>query len=286
MSGTPAPSNRFLVSLYGTPPEPLRDVFMSVVRAGTLEAGVEHNIERDYYPGHELIYCYEGQGWARLNGKTHQVGPGQMLWVNCHHPHSYGSVKSQPWKVDWIRVEGPTMDKIWSLLRADAQPLFSGIKEQPTRELFTRIFEQMQSRSTAAAAWVHAEVSTLAAHLSDSRQLHPVGPLDDLPAAIERVLQHLRLYYHKPMRVSDLAAMAGMSPSHFTRTFRAAIGYAPIDWLRHYRINQARRRLLESTDPIKEVARQVGYSDQFYFSKDFKRYTGLAPTAFRDTEGG
>ena len=49
--------------------------------------------------------------------------------------------------------------------------------------------------------------------------------------------------------------------------------------------NQAKRRLVESDDAIKEVAQQVGYSDQFFFSKDFKKMTTLTPTQFRQTEG-
>jgi AraC family transcriptional regulator, arabinose operon regulatory protein len=281
-----SPTTRFLTSLYGTAPEPLRDTFLSVVRAGTLEAGPDHRIERDYYPGHELIYCYSGRGWARLGGKVFEVHAGEMLWVNCHHPHSYGSHPDQPWQVDWVRVEGPGIERIWTQLRVGAQPVLRSIPSEPCRRHFADIFLHMQRNGLGPAAWIHAGVCSLIALLADSRQANPVGPLDDLPAAIERTLQHLRLYYHKGIRVSDLATMAGMSPSHFTRTFRAAIGSAPIDWLRHYRINQARRRLLESKDPVKEVARQVGYSDQFYFSKDFKRYTGLAPSAYREAESG
>jgi AraC-like DNA-binding protein len=75
-----------------------------------------------------------------------------------------------------------------------------------------------------------------------------------------------------------------MSESHFSRLFKSCIGTSPIDWLRRERINQAKHRLIESEDPIKEVARQVGYSDQFFFSKDFKRMTRMTPTQFRQQE--
>ena len=142
----------------------------------------------------------------------------------------------------------------------------------------------MQNERPAGAAWIHAHVAALVALACESRQSHPLAPHHDLPQALERVLQHMRLYYHKPLRVAELAEMAGMSPSHFNRVYRTALGASPIDWLRHYRISQAKRRLLESMDPIKEVARQVGYADQFYFSKDFKKFTSLTPTAFRETE--
>jgi transcriptional regulator GlxA family with amidase domain len=102
--------------------------------------------------------------------------------------------------------------------------------------------------------------------------------------AVAKAIEQMRLYYHKPTRVADLADLAGMSESHFSRMFKAAMGTSPIDWLRRERINQAKRRLVESEDAIKEVAQQVGYSDQFFFSKDFKKMTSLTPTQFRQTE--
>lgn len=276
---------QFLISLHGVPAEPLRDVFLTVVRAGRLKAGPEHRIERDYYPGHELTYVRAGRGWARLRGKTFEVKPGQLLWVNCHHPHAYGASRDDPWELDWIRVEGSTMDRTWTMLHADSQPVFESMDMARATPELEAIFALMQQDNAAHAAWIHVHVAALLALAFDSRENHPLAEHHDLPIQLERVLQHMRLYYHKPLRVSELADIAGMSPSHFNRVFRSALGASPIDWLRHYRIAQAKRRLLESTDPIKDVARQVGYADQFYFSKDFKRFTALTPTAFRETEG-
>jgi AraC-like DNA-binding protein len=101
---------------------------------------------------------------------------------------------------------------------------------------------------------------------------------------VSKALERMRLYFHLPMRVAELANLSGMSESHFSRQFKAAIGTSPIDWLRRERINQAKRRLIESDDPVKEIARQVGYHDQFFFSKDFKKMTKLTPTQFREQE--
>ena len=94
----------------------------------------------------------------------------------------------------------------------------------------------------------------------------------------------MRLFYFKKLRVSELAALSGMSESHFTRLFRSAFGTTPIDWLRRERISQAKRRLAESSDAIKEIAAQVGYGDHYFFSKDFKQFTGIPPREFRRRE--
>jgi len=86
--------------------------------------------------------------------------------------------------------------------------------------------------------------------------------------------------------VEQMASLAGLSVPHFFRCFQKATGTTPIRFLRQERISQAKRRLLESRDSIKEIAEQVGYSDPFYFSRDFKQHTGTSPAQFRKRELG
>jgi AraC-like DNA-binding protein len=62
------------------------------------------------------------------------------------------------------------------------------------------------------------------------------------------------------------------------------MGTSPIDWLRRERITNAKRRLVESDEPVKRIAEQVGYHDRFFFSRDFKQVTGQTPTEFRNSE--
>jgi AraC-like DNA-binding protein len=54
--------------------------------------------------------------------------------------------------------------------------------------------------------------------------------------------------------------------------------------LRRERINQAKKRLIETDDSIAEIAEQTGYYDQFYFSRDFKRMTTVTPSGYRQRE--
>lgn len=51
-------------------------------------------------------------------------------------------------------------------------------------------------------------------------------------------------------------------------------------------MNQAKHRLIDTDEPIKEIARQCGYRDPYFFSKDFKKLTGLPPTDYRVQERG
>jgi len=279
---------RFVLSLHHTPGEPSRSVFYSVVRAGHLIAGPEHRIERDTYPGHELILCLRGGGFVRVAGREHPVRPGDLVWVNCYHPHAYRADSRSPWELYWIRVEGPGLDRIAGLLSADRLPVVTGAGRSEMKGLFERIFRRLQGGRPDAPAFISAKVARLVALLFSARlKLGDVARTEAvLPPALARPVQTMRLYFHRPLRVAELAALAGMSESSFMRWFKQVMGTSPIDWLRRERITQAKRRLSETNDSIKEIAGQVGYSDQFFFSKDFKKCTGSTPTDFRRREQG
>ena len=278
------PETVFFTNLYATPADWRRDVFYSVVRAGHLRAGVEHRIQRETYPGHELILCLSGRGWVQIAGKRHEAGPGSLVWVNCHHPHAYGAVTKDPWELYWVRVEGRTLDRISQLLEVRTYPVFQGFQASAAAVDFEHTFRSLNGNRPCDAAHINASIAAIIARAFDARLSDPDMIRPELPMPVQKALEKMRLYFHQPIRVVELAQLAGMSESHFSRQFKAAIGTSPIDWLRRERINQAKRRLIESDDPVKEIARQVGYADQFFFSKDFKKMTKLTPTQFREQE--
>ncbi len=278
------PETTFLTNLYATPADWQRDLFYCVVRAGHLKAGFEHRIQRETYPGHELILCLSGHGWVQVGGKRHEVSPGSLVWVNCHHPHQYGAMAKDPWEVFWVRVEGRQLDRTSQLLDVHAAPVFQQLNTEAAAADFQRAFRYLEGTRPCDAAHVNAAIAAIIAAAFESRLSDPGALQPELPPAVAKSLEKMRLYFHQPIRVVELAQIAGMSESHFSRQFKSAIGTSPIDWLRRERINQAKRRLIESDDPVKEIARQVGYADQFFFSKDFKRMTKLTPTQFREEE--
>ncbi|HCN76741.1 MAG TPA: hypothetical protein DIT13_06055 [Verrucomicrobiales bacterium] len=280
----PAKETVFLRNYHATPLEWQRDLFFCVMRAGHLRGGAGHRIGRETYPGHELILCLGGRGWVQVAGRRHEAGPGDLVWVNCHHPHLYGAVKQDPWDLYWVRVEGRTLDRLGELLEVRSRPVFAGVEPEAAKGDFEGIFHRLESGRPCDAAHVNARVAALLAAAFESRLGDALELRPELPQPVQRALERMRLYFHEPIRVAELAALAGMSESHFSRQFKAFVGTSPIDWLRRERINQAKRRLAESDDAVKEIARQAGYTDQFFFSKDFKRMTGLTPSQFREQE--
>lgn len=270
-------------SLFATPSALHAELFYTVVRAGHLIGGPDHHIQRPHYPGHELILCLRGRGFTRIGGRRHLVGARQLVWTNCHRPHEHGAIASDPWELYWMRIEGPRLDRMAAVLEVESAPVFSGFDFAEAGRIFRAVFALMKEQRAEAPARIHAALAQLLALLFTARQgQSPAEPPS--PPALQRAVEQMKLFYFQKHRAAELAALCGMSESHFTRLFRAAFGTTPIDWLRRERINQAKRRLAETNDAIKEIAAQVGYGDHYFFSKDFKQLTGVPPREYRRRE--
>jgi AraC-like DNA-binding protein len=277
---------KILISLFHTPTEASREIFYCVLRAGHLIAGLDYRRVHPNYPGHKLLLCLKGNGFVEINGRTWPVGPGDVAWIYNHHDNKHWPADRSPWEMYWIRVDGPHLDQVYKTLTASGSPVFTGVDDRASAAIFRRIFRIMKSRSIAMEAAMHAEVAAVLRQLFAAR--HSANPSasdkTEIPKTLHKPMEAMRLYYDKPLRIAELAALAGMSVSNFFRHFKAATGTSPIDWLKRERINQAKRRLLETDDSIAEIAEQTGYYDQFYFSRDFKRMTQVSPSEYRQRE--
>jgi AraC-like DNA-binding protein len=99
----------------------------------------------------------------------------------------------------------------------------------------------------------------------------------DTTAAIELTQDYMVGHYQEPFTLEGLAQMAGLSISHYSRLFKKYIGYSPIDYLTHLRVDRAKELLVLSDYRLKSIANSVGYTDEFYFSRIFKKVTGVSP---------
>ena len=114
------------------------------------------------------------------------------------------------------------------------------------------------------------------------REMTPGGTLSALgDVGIQRALSTIHTSPEKPWTVDELAHIAGSSRTVFSKRFRAALGFAPIEYVAYWRIEMACRLLSESGLSLDEIAGRVGYNDSNAFSRAFRRIKNVAPGAYR-----
>ena len=87
--------------------------------------------------------------------------------------------------------------------------------------------------------------------------------------------------FSKNASVEELAELYGISTAHFIRSFKNSYGTTPAKYRIKKQMQNAKNLLRETQISVSDVAEQCGISDQFYFSRLFKSYTGMTPSEFR-----
>jgi AraC-like DNA-binding protein len=104
-----------------------------------------------------------------------------------------------------------------------------------------------------------------------------IGFADGNLAHITRTVQWIRDHHDDPIRIGQLAALAGMSESTFHRHFRAVTRMTPIQYQKAVRLQQARLALVSGGRDVSEVAHAVGYDSASQFSREYRRLFGAPP---------
>jgi AraC family transcriptional regulator len=140
----------------------------------------------------------------------------------------------------------------------------------------------------ATGGWLAAEslanvlVVHLIRHLLSPRRPER-GPDGAMPRGrLRAVVEYIEEYIAAGLTLEQMAAVARLSPYHFARQFKTAIGLPPHQYVIMRRVERAKHLLQSGTDlSLAEVAARAGFSDQSRFSGHFKRLVGVTPGQFR-----
>ncbi len=97
----------------------------------------------------------------------------------------------------------------------------------------------------------------------------------------EKAIQFIESHYAEAITLEDVADHVGLSPNYFSKLFKNELGKGYAEYLAEYRIEKSKKLLAETAESVKEISARVGYPDQKYFSKLFRKVTGIKPSEYR-----
>ena len=98
---------------------------------------------------------------------------------------------------------------------------------------------------------------------------------------IRQVAEYISAHYAEPLTLEEVAGHIHLNPSYLSTIFKKITNLSFREYLNKVRIEEAQRLLLNTDYSIIEISTACGFNDQSYFSKVFKRYTGMTPKRFR-----
>jgi len=233
-----------------------------------------------------FIYCAEGNGWCEIAGRRHEITKDQLLVVTASTPHVYGAAKNTPWTIHWFHAVGTNVPLYLQRLGVTKEkPVVSLGGDVYLFSLFEEVVEALELGCTLRNLVYAAHSLT---HLMGVILRHKEEFWHGETSIRERInksVEFMKGHLREPLNIATLASLVNLSRSHFTSSFRRVTRYAPLSYLNHLRMQRA-VQLLNTTDlPIKQISDQLGFSDQFYFSRAFGKMHNHSPSEHRRRYG-
>lgn len=161
-----------------------------------------------------------------------------------------------------------------------AQVLFHGEELGLDEAFFLKLALPVRPELWQLLDWKAKLLHLLAALLQQGEANPRVAAQED-STAVRRALRHIRCHYMENVTLDQLAEAAGYSSCYFCKLFKRVTQLTPLQYLVCYRLEQAKKRMLESDESLETVMLEVGFHNYGYFWRAFRKIYGLSPQAFR-----
>jgi two-component system response regulator YesN len=111
----------------------------------------------------------------------------------------------------------------------------------------------------------------------------PLNMKGDYSPPVREAIRLIQQEYARPLSLTILSEKVDVHPTYLSNVFKKQTGLALIDFINHYRVEQAKKLLEDPLTRIYWVGEQVGFANQRYFSQVFKKIVGLTPVEYRST---
>ena len=200
--------------------------------------------------------------------------PGRWMWIRFRLPQ--GARATTP------GLSGAEIARVRAALAAVTPPVFhfSPTLEHCMERLIDEHRRPTPESPIAARGILHELIAWIIRdHRADQLQRNR-APAEHSPQ-IAKVIDWLRQHIQDDLSITELADVAGLSPSYFRRCFHREVGSSPRDYVTQLRIEQAKRMLEQTDRSITEIAMELGYNTSAYFTAVFHRETGTTPSDYR-----
>jgi len=109
---------------------------------------------------------------------------------------------------------------------------------------------------------------------------------DESNPVIRKSIEYMNKNLNQKLSLNHISKEAGYSPTYFTTLFKKETNYSPLSYFSHLKIVKACEFLDYTRIKVKEISFTLGYTDPYYFTKDFKKKMGMSPRQYRKRVGG
>lgn len=242
----------------------------------------------------EVAVQIEGECLLQLNDRYFCMHPGQLAIVDRSQVHRIGFAKEKegedPPTMLWMNVTGDIVRSGCTIYMGSARSKTWGADLSiPGGFLINEIVTDAaqnpldENARTAISQYIGTFLTLLERKLTFESEGMTLNWSKQVVCELQGYIKH---HLDCPLRLQELSDIVSISPSYLSRIFRQVTGQTITNYIQSIKITKALELLADAERPLCEIAEELGYYDQFHFSKVFKGYVGVSPTAYRNTLSG
>jgi len=263
-------------------PSPVaRRLLWHLYSIGTRRLIEEDRHEKFEKPGAHLFWVKSGDGELEYRSRQFRLRRGKEVWlVDMNSPRTYIPTPGHHLTFAGFRFGGPGLE-FWHEEMRDHENAEFTLEDMRFARRTQADLLRLVHRKPAGWEWqVHLSITSLLGRMLMSRKLL-TSPQTDLPVPVARVLSAISANPARNWKAAELARISKVSYSGLRALFHTAGQGTIHQHIQQARLDHSRLLLADKRLSIKDVARQMDFSSEFYFSHFFRRQTGMTPTEFR-----
>lgn len=228
----------------------------------------------------QVVYLTAGKGWFRSEETGHrELAGGDTFLLFPGVRHSYSPYPATGWHEYWVGFSGEHAHRLWShgLFSPDRAISSVGLSQELIAD-YERIVGLCRDQPPGFQVRLGALVLQLLAHIHTSEMSARTSKGDSL--IIDRARAVMQDQIDEGVEVETIARRVGVGYARLLDVFRQYTGLTPYQYFLQLRIRRAQELLREPGASVKAVSATMNFENQYYFSRLFKKKTGVAPTSW------
>ncbi len=241
----------------------------------TQDAVINRRCGRNDY---QLIYIHAGKGYFKIGGKWKECRAGTFILYRPHEPQIYKYKAKDKVGIYWIHFTGFDCEAI--LHKYNIKTEMVGV-DVHIKNIYQDMILELQLKKPGFEDLTALNFQRLLLNINRILELDRTAHENSFE--IDRLIIHLNQNYRRQWNVQQMAEFCGISKDYFAHLFKDITNMAPLKFLTDIRIEKAKSMLLLEDKNISDVAYFLGYSDPLYFSRVFRKHTGLSPKEYKES---
>lgn len=234
------------------------------------------------FQNHFLLYCTNGDCHLQISNENVVLKQEQFCIIPEYLKFSIEIGKTDPTSFLTCKFNGSKckiIEREFSVVRDLVPSINNNVANR--KMIFDEIFKNlMKGYSNANMLYVNSTFShLLATFIFASKTSDDIMEEED--PFIQKAKKFLEINVDKKITLKNVADEVGISPTYLSTIFKRNTNYSPISYFSHLKILKACEYLDQTKHKIKQIAFMLGYSDPYYFSKDFHKKMGISPRNYR-----